>query len=140
MFRRMYGTYRHTASHSLIPIANGPWLRAKSEVPMLVGICCGAVAFMLLTLLFLHLGDVDLVPDAIGDTMLLLSALASVAALVSLIWLVVALVCRASHQYCPECLSYMTRGATVCPFCGFRGDVLGASSDAKPRDRARLHP
>lgn len=27
---------------------------------------------------------------------------------------------RASSQYCPDCLQYMTRGARVCPFCGFR--------------------
>jgi hypothetical protein len=25
-----------------------------------------------------------------------------------------------NRQYCPDCLQYMTRGAHVCPFCGFR--------------------
>jgi hypothetical protein len=27
---------------------------------------------------------------------------------------------RTQHQICPDCLSDMTRGAKVCPFCGFR--------------------
>lgn len=27
---------------------------------------------------------------------------------------------RRYYQWCPECLQAMTRGAHVCPFCGFR--------------------
>jgi len=27
---------------------------------------------------------------------------------------------RRLYQWCPDCLQSMTRGARVCPFCGFR--------------------
>jgi hypothetical protein len=39
-------------------------------------------------------------------------------------------------QYCPDCLKYMTRGARVCPYCGFRDDQTPASA-AAPAHRPR---
>jgi hypothetical protein len=32
-----------------------------------------------------------------------------------------------SIQYCPDCLKYMTRGACVCPYCGFRAEPAPAA-------------
>jgi hypothetical protein len=33
-------------------------------------------------------------------------------------------------QYCPDCLKYMTRGARVCPYCGFRDEQTPAAVPA----------
>jgi hypothetical protein len=43
-----------------------------------------------------------------------------------------------SIQYCPDCLKYMTRGARVCPYCGFRDDQAPAVTPAAtPHHRPR---
>jgi hypothetical protein len=46
-----------------------------------------------------------------------------------------------NRQYCPDCLKYMTRGARVCPYCGFREEqapatVPAASPGRRPRHSA----
>jgi hypothetical protein len=46
-----------------------------------------------------------------------------------------------NRQYCPDCLKYMTRGARICPYCGFREApaplaVPAASPVRRPRRSA----
>jgi hypothetical protein len=102
-----------------------PWLQAKSEVPQFLGVFLGAVGVILLMMVLASLDLIPKAPHPLGALCLLLAAFAGMVALICLIWLAVALVCgrTPSHQYCPDCLSYMTRGAKVCPFCGFRPAV-----------------
>jgi hypothetical protein len=73
-------------------------------------------------------------PNPLGVLLLLLAAFASMIVLTCLIWLVVVLVCcrTPGYQYCPDCLSYMTRGAKVCPFCGFRPVVAQEVTQLPP--------
>ena len=123
MYRRMYGTRHHAAAHHLIPIPHEPWLQAKPPVPAVLLILCIAVGILLITVLLEPFGRRGLVPNTVGVMMLLLAALALPAAFISLIILVFAWLRPAMYQYCPECFSYMTRGATVCPFCSFRPET-----------------
>jgi hypothetical protein len=73
------------------------------------------------------MGLIPEAPHPLFVMLLLLSALALLAVLISLILLVSAL-CRDLHQHCPDCLSYMTRGAKVCPFCGFQPETAPPAS------------
>jgi hypothetical protein len=123
MYRRLYGTRRHVTPHDLVPSEHEPWLQAKSEVPLFLRWFLGAFGVIVV---LVSLGMMGLLPDPpypLGGILLLILILALLAALISLILLVLALLGRDQHQYCPDCLSYMTRGAKVCPFCGFRPTV-----------------
>lgn len=140
MYRRLYGTRQHVMPRDLDPIEHEPWLRAKSVVPRILGAIFGCVGVIFVTL---FLGATRVIPElspSLGIALLLLSALAGLVVFICLVLLWEERSSRNMYQYCPECLSYMTRGATVCPFCGFRGDAPGAPSSEQPRDRARMHP
>lgn len=139
MYQRLYGTRHHVMPRDLVPIEHEPWLRAKSVVPRTLGVIFGCVGVIFVTL---FLGATRVIPalsPSLGIFLLLLSALAGLVVLICLVLLWEERSSRAMYQYCPECLSYMTRGATVCPFCGVRGAAPGAPSSAQPRDRARIY-
>jgi hypothetical protein len=120
MYRRMYGTQTAPILRSLGPLGNGPWLRAKPAVSLTLGVILGCVGFLFVTLVVGDMGLIPAAPNPLGGILLLLCAIAGVVALTSIVALVFALLCPPVYQYCPDCLSYMTRGAKVCPFCGFR--------------------
>jgi hypothetical protein len=133
MYRRMYGTRHHAAARHLIPIMHEPWLQAKSPVPAVLWILCIAVDMLLITVLLESFGRSGMVPNAVGVMLLLRAALALPAACISLIILVFAWLRPAVYQYCPECFSYITRGAKVCSFCHFRPQTpLSATPPRRP--------
>ena len=132
MYRRMYGTRHLIAAHRLIPIPHEPWLQAKSPVPAVLWILCIAVGILLTTVFLEPFGRRGLVPHTVGIMMLLLAALALPATFISLIILAFAWLRPAVYQYCPECFSYMMRGATVCPFCSFRPETPSATAHPMP--------
>ena len=134
---RMYGAkLRQPARRRLEPIENEPWLRVKSAIPILRRICYGAIGVLLMIGIVAALGNKDLMPDAMAPLSLLLACIASLTLLVCLLLLVVAWMDRDAYQYCPDCLSYMTRGAQVCPFCGFRAP----SPQGKTFSTPHVHP
>jgi hypothetical protein len=128
MYRRMYGTSHHTPSHRLVPNKYESWLHAKSEMPHFLGVFLGAIGVIFVIVVLGIMGLLPEAPHPLFVMLLLISALALLAALISLILLVSALLCRDPHQHCPNCLSYMTRGAKVCPFCGFRPETAPPAS------------
>jgi len=139
VYRRMYGTHHHTAGRDLIPMQNEPWLQAKSEAPLVLRWFFGATGVMLATLCVGGMGWIPAAPHPLGGILLLLSALAAMVVLICLILLVGAWLRRDLHQYCPDCLSYMMRGAKVCPFCSFRPETPPHPASQQPlaRQRAR---
>jgi hypothetical protein len=130
MYQRMYGISRsipaRVPTYRLVPIENEPWLCIRSLTPIVIGVLCGTGGVIFATLMLFAWARAGLVssnataPNALAGILLLLSCLGVVLSLFVLLqwWITSAL--RATRQYCPDCLSYMTRGANVCPFCGFR--------------------
>jgi hypothetical protein len=137
MYRRMYGTRHPVTPHHLIPIEHEPWLQKKSMVPTVKRLFLGSLCLILLTVMVFPFGQMGLVPDAVGVVLLLLSGLAVLVALLCLTLLVEMVLCRDPYQYCPDCLSYMTRGAKVCPFCGFRPEAPLRPVSPQPLARQR---
>jgi hypothetical protein len=133
----MYGIRHHTSVQGLIPIEHEPWLRAKSIALMAKRVLLGTAGLILLTLLLFPFGEIGLVPDAIGAIMLLVSGLAVIVSLFCLLFLWLEWSYRDTYQYCPDCLSYMTRGANVCPFCGFRPETAPPASPQQTSHRAQ---
>jgi hypothetical protein len=97
----------------------------------------GGVILVLLVLVVLN----ALVAAArVSDAVIGMALLVCGAALLFLLCFFVGIVrtwsWNAQHQYCPDCLRYMTRGANVCPFCGFRAEAAPPMS----LDRAPAGP
>ena len=144
MYRRMYGTHHPTPTHGLMPIAHEPWLQAKSRTSTVKWVLCGTGGVILATVMLFAWARVGLVPsnatvpNVLAGMLLLLSCLGVVLSLVFLLILWVEWSCRDAYQYCPECLSYMARGAKVCPFCGFRPEGPTASPQ-RPLQRSQTH-
>ena len=139
MYRHMYGTHRPVTARDLLPMEHEPWLRAKSTVPRTLGVILGCVGFLFVTLCLGILGLIPEAPHPLFVILLLLAALAGFVALLCLVTLPVEWSRHKVYQYCPECLSYMARGAKVCPFCGFRPEVPPRPAPRQPlaRQRAR---
>jgi hypothetical protein len=97
------------------------------------------VGFILATLFLGIMGLIPEAPHPLFATLLLLSVLAGFVALLCLITLPAEWSRHKVYQYCPECLSYMARGAKVCPFCGFRPETPPRPELQQPlaRQRAR---
>lgn len=131
MFRRMYGTRHRLPVHRLTPMEHAPWLQATSELPLVLRWCCGAMGMLVVLVALIALAPLPGPPHPLGGLLVLLSLLTGVVVLYCLIVCVGVLCCRDRSQYCPDCLSYMTRGANVCPFCGFRPE--GATPSTPPR-------
>lgn len=124
MYRRLYGIRHHGTARNLVPIENESWLQAKSLSPTVKYVLLGTACIILVTLVLFPLGSIGLVPEFIFAIMFLLCALAVMVALFFLLLLWIERSSRDLYQYCPDCLSYMTRGANVCPFCGFRPEPV----------------
>ena len=125
MYRRMYGTAHFIPGYrKLEPLGSGPWLQVKSIAPTVKWALGGTGSCILLLLLLFPFGKMGYVPEAIGIILFLLSGFGVMISLflLSLLWIERS--SRDLHQYCPDCLSYMTRGAKVCPFCGFRPEPV----------------
>jgi hypothetical protein len=76
-----------------------------------------------------------LVSETVGVIMLLVSGLAILFSFWALAGVVLWWSWNARHQYCPDCLSYMTRGAQVCPFCSFRPGTPVSAPPHRMSDR-----
>lgn len=142
MYRRMYGTHRPVTTREILPMEHEPWLRAKSTVPRTLLVILGCVGCIFVTLFLGGMGWIPVAPHPLGGILLLLSVLAVLVALLCLVTLPVERSRHKRYQYCPECLSYMTRGAKVCPFCGFRPETsqaLPRSPSQQPLTRQLAH-
>jgi hypothetical protein len=124
MYPRLYGTSHCPSTHRLVRIKHRVWLQVQSPAARITGILCGTGGLILVTILLFSFGRMGLVSETIGAIMLLATGLAILLSLCALAGVVLWWSWNAQPQYCPDCLSYMTRGATVCPFCGFREMTL----------------
>lgn len=101
----------------LTPLEHGPWLTELSSLRALRFVALGASGGVLVALM---LGPHALPGSSAWHVLAWLLMYAGMLAVLTLLRLWVQSAWNATHQYCPDCLSYMTRGAQVCPFCGFR--------------------
>ena len=111
---------------------DGPWLRDRTAVRL-----CGWIWLVAVGVVIGALVVGPLVDDrpTLAMALLLTMLLGAFAAVCSpLAMLGVWIQCR-SIQYCPDCLKYMTRGARVCPYCGFRDVPAPAAAAPAPRPR-----
>jgi hypothetical protein len=90
------------------------------KIPQFLGVFFGAISFIIMTLIVGSMGLIPPAPHPLGGVLLFLCVIAGLVVLNGCIVLVAAVISSPVDQYCPDCLSYMTRGAKVCPFCGFR--------------------
>jgi hypothetical protein len=110
----------------------GPWLRPHPVFKRCIGLLF-LVAVLTLVVIIVRIQRVPPVSDRHMLSTWLLGAVGlAAAALFTLggLW-----VQESDHQYCPDCLQYMTRGARVCPYCGFRDEQAPAA--ALPTRRPR---
>jgi hypothetical protein len=99
----------------------------------------GCVGFILVTLVVGEMGLIPAAPNPLGGILLLFCGIAGCIALISFVTLVFVLLCPPMYQYCPDCLSYMTRGARVCPFCNFQPELVPTSLHHGTTRRAQTH-
>lgn len=119
MQRRLYMRQNSTQHpRQFVLLGQGPWLRQHPIVQRVCGVVClGALGVMVVVAGVL----VERAPGYHGDSTLVWLLLgAGALAFFSLMGFVELLSHDRTHQYCPDCLKYMTRGARVCPYCGFR--------------------
>jgi len=105
--------------HGLVPLPDAPWLTLRSSARPLGYVLVGTLGCLLGI-------------NAVGNlaharhwhTLVEVMAFLLVATLLCAFGGLAALgmrgIQRRMYQWCPDCLQYMTRGARVCPFCGFR--------------------
>lgn len=125
---RTFGTPDTLPRRQLVPIPGEAWLQPKVWTPGLTWAVVGALSTLLLSVLILlpfHNPPVALFLTLVG---LCLGA-SMVLFIVPFVFLALLLE-RRTRQYCPDCLQYMTRGARVCPYCGFRDDQAPAAGTA----------
>jgi hypothetical protein len=115
---------------------DGPWLRDRTAVRFCGWMCLVTVGVLIGSLVVGPMIDPRSTLAIIMLGTLLFGALGVV--LCPLVMLGVWIQCR-SIQYCPDCLKDMTRGACVCPYCGFRDDQAPATA-AVPSRHPRLSP
>jgi hypothetical protein len=132
MYRRMDGTHRPASLRALLPMEHAPWLRAQSRVPQILGVILGCVGVIFGTLFLGGMGWIPAAPHPLGGILLVLSVLAALVTLLCLVLVWEEWSSRNTYQYCPDCLSYMARGAEVCPFCGFRPDKPPRPASQRP--------
>jgi hypothetical protein len=123
---------RHTPTQpprSFVPLGQGPWLRQHPIVQRVCGVLClGALGVMVVVACVL---GQKVSPVYHGNYTLVWLLLGAGALAFFSLWGFVA--CRdhdSNHQYCPECLQFMRRGARVCPFCGFREEQTPTATPA----------
>jgi hypothetical protein len=111
----------------------GPWLRQHPLAQRVCGVLClGALGVMVVVAGVL----VQRAPGYHGDsTPVWLFLGAGITAFLALGVFVGLLSHDRTHQYCPDCLKYMTRGARVCPYCGFHEEQAPAAVPAAPPGR-----
>jgi hypothetical protein len=118
MQRRMYGMTRLALPRQpLKQLENERWLTTKSSVRLWGYVCLGVGGVFFAALVLGPLTDPTSGTSHLLFWLCIFSGVIEVYALGALIS---ASMWTTTHQYCPDCLSDMTRGATVCPFCGFR--------------------
>jgi hypothetical protein len=117
-------------------LGQGPWLRLSPVSRRGFGVLClGFVGAMVVLWILLEQQAYPFSPTS--HTLVTLLFVAGGLAFVTLLGFVELLRHDRTHQYCPDCLKYMTRGARVCPYCGLREEQAPASS-AAPARRPRL--
>jgi hypothetical protein len=117
-------------------LGRGPWLRPHPIAQRACGfLCLGAVGVMVVVACML-VQKISPVYHR-NYTLVWLFLSAAGLAFVSLWGFVARWDHDSKHQYCPDCLKYMTRGARVCPYCGLREEQVPASA-APPARHPRL--
>ena len=136
--QRPYGR-RYTAGvratpRGLVPSADAPWLTQRSWGRPGAYVVLGIVSVSLILCVLMDRLNAQRWPNARLALIFLLVAL-MMGAFYTLGIVVMHTLHRVRSQYCPDCLQAMTRGAHVCPWCGFR------PGDASPtRVPSRLVP
>jgi hypothetical protein len=114
---------------------DGPWLCDRTAVRVWGWIGFVAVGVVIGALVVGPLVDYR---SALAMALLLTMLLGAFVAVCSPLVMLGVWIQGRSIQYCPDCLQYMTRGARVCPFCGFREEQTPtATPAATPRHRPR---
>ncbi len=114
--------------------AYGPWLQPTSFAPIVRKVGGGTGCAMIGLLVLFATAKAGLISNQAPwpNTLGVLLFIATIVGLFASGWCGVmwarTVWDRRNRQYCPDCLSYMSRGAHVCPFCGFRD-----ASSALPR-------
>jgi hypothetical protein len=106
---------------SLRPLGQGPWrtdpaaVRFYGSISLVTCVVAMGLALVVPRYYTIISKPGDWVHTTVGIMLVLF-----VAALGSLAVMIVCWLGERTVQYCPECLTSMTRGAYVCPYCGFR--------------------
>jgi hypothetical protein len=112
-------------------LGRGPWLRPSPIAQRICGVVClGALGVMVVAAI---LGPRAFPLSTASKNLFLLFLGAGVTAFLALWGFVACWNHDSNHQYCPDCLQYMTRGARVCPYCGLRDDQASTSAAASAR-------
>jgi hypothetical protein len=123
------GTLDTLPRQQLVRMPGEAWLQPKVWTPGLTWAVGGAGSTLLLSVLIV-------LPFYNPPVALFLTLVASLILFMVPFVFLALLLERRTRQYCPDCLQYMTRGARVCPFCGFRdGQVPASVAAPAPRPR-----
>lgn len=107
----------HAPPRHLAPLNTGPWLRDRRIVRIFGLICLAAMGVILGALV---LGPWINPNSAMLSVCFWALIYAMIIEVFGLLLLLLVWVENRAIQYCPDCLQYMTRGARVCPYCGFQ--------------------
>jgi hypothetical protein len=111
-------------------LGTGPWLRPHPFLKRCIGLIF-LVAVLTLVVTIVRMQRVPPVSDPGNILMALFFGAGGVAA-AALLTLGGLWIQDSERQYCPDCLKYMTRGARVCPYCGFHDAPAPAAVPAAP--------
>jgi hypothetical protein len=104
-------------------IDDGPWLRDRTAVRVWGWLSILAVGLVLGVLGYGERID----PHATSSLLFFALLLGIIGMLLGPLATLTLWLHSRSIQYCPDCLKYMTRGACVCPYCGFRAEPAPAA-------------
>jgi hypothetical protein len=109
------------------PLDDGPWLRDRTTARI-----CGLISVLAVLVVLGVLGsgariDPRSPRSSILFFVLLLGVIGGLLGPLGtiILWLQGRLI-----QFCPDCLKSMTRGARVCPYCGFRDEQTPTATPA----------
>jgi len=118
----------------------GPWLHNRTGVRCFGWMSVGAVGVVIGVLVLGEWTDPD-PRSGLAALLFVALLLGAFGAVVSPLAMLTGWLHGRAIRYCPDCLKYMTRGARVCPYCGFREEqtplaVPAASPLHQPRRSA----
>jgi hypothetical protein len=129
MYRRhvhVLSSCPHMPREGLTPLPHTGWLQERSAIPRMWWVVGGMLGMSVGMVGLCELATAHLVSQALAGIGFLVWSGTVVVGIGALALLGVEQCDRKTHQYCPECLSVMARGATCCPACRFRPRHEGA--------------